>query len=187
MKLKYLIIFVLLLLPIASACGGVPLEYTGEAVSTNSPHGEATTSYDSEGYLQDDVGNSLIDQIEITQPLAEKIGAHYISSISSEYEVRDIVLMYEHGIVEWKINYLLGDNVYPVNVDAITGNIYGQGCMGGPKNSKIVMYYNEDDYPTFTAAAIMEKADYYTEGIQLPLMIGFIILIIVAGGYYLKK
>ena len=107
--------------------------------------------YDKQGNPVDEQGNLLVstDTVQIDQEMARRIAERYAQSFDPKTKplFRNVVLMAEHGIIEQKVTFDVG-RAQPlvINVDALTGNIYGEGCMGGPNQKKVVRYYNPQEF-----------------------------------------
>ncbi len=164
---KVIILFVMILFSAlaVSACGGRPVKIEDpNFISTQSMHGDSGYSYDGQGNLIDTQGNLVFnkDDVMVSSEVAQAIVLDYAKvkfTIDDDIKVRNVLLMYEHGIVEQKVELMVNDKPFVMNVDARTGDLYSQGCMGGPNPKKVVAYYDAEKYENLklTGAVIGEQ------------------------------
>ena len=182
-KTIILFVMVLFLASAVSACGGRPVKTEdSNFIPTKGMHGDLGYSYDGLGNLIDAKGNLVFnkDDVVISSEVAQAIVLDYAKAkftVDDEIKVRNVLLMYEHGVVEQKVELMVNGKPFVMNVDARTGNLYGQGCMGGPKVQKIEAYYNEAKYENvkISGAVIGEQPNIKN---SLFLLGGFFILIL---------
>ena len=182
-KTMILFFMILFLASALSACGGRPVKTEDpDFISTQSMHGDSEYSYDGQGNLIDIQGNLVFNEADvmISSEVAQAIVLDYAKAkftVDDEIIVRNVLLMYEHGVIEQKVELMINGKPFVVNVDARTGDLYAQGCMGGPKVKKIEVYYDAEKYENvkISGAVIGERPN---TGNSLFFLGGFVVLII---------
>ena len=152
-------ILVLFLPYTTHACGG------RLATITNNPEKVAAnveTDPSGKTYYRDSRGDYLLDasQVKISSGLAEAIarkflertypGAKELEFEAFTFEHGSFVYMFDTHLPNNAVSYHVGPVRYAtdhfhLHVDALTGDVYGIGCGGGP--GQVVMKYDPADYP----------------------------------------
>ncbi len=182
-KTIILFVMVLFLASAVSACGGRPVKTEdSNFIPTKGMHGDLGYSYDGLGNLIDAKGNLVFnkDDVVISSEVAQAIVLDYAKAkftVDDEIKVRNVLLMYEHGVVEQKVELMVNDKPFVMNVDARTGDLYAQGCMGGPKVQKVEVYYDAEKYENVKISGAIIGEQPNTRN-SLFLLGGFVVLII---------
>ncbi len=182
-KTMILFVMVLFLASAVSACGGRPVKTEDpNFIPTKSMHGDLGYSYDGLGNLIDTQGNLVFneDDVMISSEVAQAIVLDYAKAkftVDDEIKVRNVFLMYEHGVIEQKVELMVNDKPFVMNVDARTGDLYGQGCMGGPNPKKVEAYYDAEKYENIKISGAVIGEQPNTRN-SLFLLGGFVVLII---------
>jgi len=117
---------------------------------------------DGKPFYLDKEGNLLVDKksVKIPSGLAYAIAKRFMERTYPTYEHLEFeALTFEHGSLVYMfeahvpgsaISYHVGPmkfvtDHYHLHVDAMTGEVYGIGCGGGP--GSVEMTYNPDEYP----------------------------------------
>jgi hypothetical protein len=152
-------ILVLFLSNTTHACGGrlATIAENPEKIAARVETGPSGNTY----YL-DGRGDYLLDarQVKISSGLAEAIarkflertypGAQELEFEGFTFEHGAFVYMFDTHLPNAAVTYHVGPVRYAtdhfhLHVDAITGDVFGIGCGGGP--GQVVMKYNPADYP----------------------------------------
>ncbi len=152
------ILVLTVLIPTVIACGGKPAtlaEMQQHGDSGPGMHGgDEGFSYDKSGNLVDKEGNLVIEKskIKIPEELARRIMEKYLVETYNNYELRGNFLEFEHGRIVHQMDTVIDGKSTALHVDAVTGDIYGIGCMQGPQTNVILKYYNPEEFKTSSAA-----------------------------------
>ena len=143
----------------ADACGGrlATIAENPEKIAARVETGPSGNTY----YL-DGRGDYLLDarQVKISSGLAEAIARKFLERIyPGAKELEFEAFTFEHGAFVYMFDTHLPNNAvsyhvgpvryatdhFHLHVDALTGDVYGIGCGGGP--GQVVMKYDPADYP----------------------------------------